>query len=287
MHPAKQIVITGIPEISAIYFALLQCGYDYYSIERNKDHNDALQHFMGVEDASPFFSGTKQNTCEVYPYWPRAAILETASFYLSPDHSQFQSYDRFRRDIMSSGNIADCERDKALWKWIEGFPAAISGILSSDAFSSYLRWEKNWIKALNVQYETELQMIQSCLDVCMSKYGSQVEDIQIVVSPIKCVYSADYHLIENRFIFTSGKFTAHAVIHEFLHHVVHPVIKEIKGCILRNKQLYPGLDNTYYLSGDDTGHLNAFEEYAVRKLTNDILTQNYPASLSSYLVELA
>ena len=87
MDDTKQITITCIREISAIYFALLQCGYDYYSIERSRNHNGRIQSFIGTEDVPPFFYGIKQDTCEVYPYWPRAAILETASFYLSADHS--------------------------------------------------------------------------------------------------------------------------------------------------------------------------------------------------------
>ena len=34
MQTAEQITISNIPEISAIYFALLQSGYDYYTMER-------------------------------------------------------------------------------------------------------------------------------------------------------------------------------------------------------------------------------------------------------------
>ena len=91
MDDTKQITITCIREIYAIYFALLQCGYDYYSIERSRNHNGRIQSFIGTEDVPPFFYGIKQDTCEVYPYWPRAAILETASFYLSADHSRFHA----------------------------------------------------------------------------------------------------------------------------------------------------------------------------------------------------
>lgn len=65
MNDAKQITITHIPEISAIYFALLQCGYDYYTIERSQSHIDRIRNFIGVDDVPPFFSETKQSTCQV------------------------------------------------------------------------------------------------------------------------------------------------------------------------------------------------------------------------------
>lgn len=80
MQTAEQITISNIPEISAIYFALLQSGYDYYTMERSQNHISYIQEYIGAENTTLFFAGVKQNTCEVYPYWPRAAILETASF---------------------------------------------------------------------------------------------------------------------------------------------------------------------------------------------------------------
>ena len=41
----KQISVTNIPEISAIYFALLQCGYDFYTIGRSLKHTETVRAF--------------------------------------------------------------------------------------------------------------------------------------------------------------------------------------------------------------------------------------------------
>ena len=272
-----------MPEISAIYFALLQCGYDYYTIERSQGHIDRIRNFIGVDDVPPFFSETKQSTCQVYPYWPRAAILETATFHLLPDRSQFRDYDVFRSYIMSAGNISDCERDQKLWGWLDDFPAAITRVLSSDSFCRYLEWENRWITKQNVCHKADLRLIQSCLDMCVSKYNSAVQDIQIVVNPVKCVYSADYHLEKRCFIFSSGAFRTDSVIHEFLHHVVHPVVAGTADMVLDYKRIWPGIDDSYYLSGDNDGQLNAFEEYAVRKLTEHVLQKKCPESIADFL----
>ncbi len=287
MYNAGQITISNISSISAIYFALLQCGYDFYHIERDQEHNAKVQGFICSEAVPPFFSGIKQDTCAVYPYWPRAAILETASLYLRPDHSQFRDYDAFHDRIMAAGNIADYERDHKLWDWIAEFPTALSKVLASDAFCRYLEWENEWVEAQNAQHSAELRLIQSCLDVCISKYGSPVQDIQIVINPIKCVCSADYHLDGNRFIFSSGVFRAESVIHEFLHHVIHPSVPEVANTVLANKRIYLGIDDSYYLSGGDAGLLNAFEEHAVREMTGRVLKANYPDSMVCFLKGLA
>ena len=283
MDNSRQITITNIPEISAIYFALLQCGYDFYTIERSREHKNRILSFVGMNDVPTFFSGTRQDTCEVYPYWPRAAILETATFHLLPDHSQFRDYDVFRSRIMSAGNITDRERDQRLWDWIHDFPAAISRVLSSGSFCRYLEWENKWIAELNALHKAKLHLIQSCLNICISKYDSPVQDIRIVINPVKCVYSADYYLEKNCFLFCSGAFRADSVIHEFLHHVVHPAVVTVADIVLEKERIYPGIDASYYLSGDKDGQLNAFEEYAVRELTENMLLGDFPDDIAVFL----
>lgn len=286
MQTAEQITISNIPEISAIYFALLQSGYDYYAMERSQEHISYIQGYIGTENSAPFFAGVKQNTCEVYPYWPRAAILETASFYLSPDRSHIRDYDALRNQIMNATNIADRERDQKLWDWITGFPTALSEVLACDAFKNYLEWEQKWLATQNTKHETALRVIKNCLDVCVFKYGSPVQNIRIVINPIKCVYSADFHMDGNSFIFCSGMFRTESVIHEFLHHVVHPAVMDIADIVATTKRIYPDVDESYYLSGDNAGRLNAFEEYAVRVLTTDVMNNKFPNDLISYLKEL-
>lgn len=280
------MIITNFPQISAIYFALLQCGYNYYAQERSQEHCDKVCKYTNCCEVPLFFSRIRQNTCEVYPYWPRAAMLESASFYLSPDFSQFRDYEAFRKNIMSAGNIADNERDQNLWDWIAEFPTSLSKILSGDAFHRYLNWENEWIAEQNTYYETELQQLQSFLNICVEKYCSPIKDIQIVLNPIKCVYSADYHLNGDCFIYSSGAFRIESALHEFLHHVVHPAVLEMRELILKNVRTYPNIDTSYYLEHNAAGQLNAFEEYAVRNLTKEVLTENNPTDLAMYLKSL-
>lgn len=283
MDIANELIISNTPEISAIYFALLQCGYDYYAMDRSQKHNDRIKSFITKKDVPSFFTGVRQDTCDVYPYWPRAAILETASFYLLRDRSQFGNFDSFRSRIMAASNIADYERDNKFWTWISEFPVALSKVLTSNAFHDYISWEQKWLAGQNNQHAADLQLIKNCLDLCVAKYESRVQDIQIIISPIKCVYSADYHLIGNRFIFSSGAFCVDSVVHEFLHHVVHPIVLEIADMVLANKRAYPNIDKSYYLSGDNAGQINAFEEYAVRALTKGAMENEFPDKLAAYL----
>ena len=131
------------PSLSAIYYALLQCGYEYHLPERAASHGEVLERFCGG-DAPTFFRDVKQNTCEVYPYWPRAALLESALFYLTPDHREWADFPAFRAQVMNAPNLTPEERDESLWQWIREFPSALQEVLSSAAFGEYLAWESTW-----------------------------------------------------------------------------------------------------------------------------------------------
>lgn len=276
----KERSITNIPAISAIYFALLQCKYDFYPIERDAGLIDKLRSFITSGGGKvDFFSGVKQNTCEVYPYWPRAAMLETATFYIDSAREQFTDFRAYKNRMMSAKNISDIERNQLFWDWVIEFPKALNLVLQSDSFHRYMKWENDWIVEQNQKYKKELRKIEDIIALCKKKMNSPIQDIQIVLNPIKCAYSADYYLIDHRFIFCSGRLSEASVIHEFLHHIVHPMVEnrrdEILCCNLTNLDL----DASYYLNHDESGLLNAFEEYMVRALTDAMVSGDVPENL--------
>ena len=184
---------------------------------------------------------------------------------------------------MSANNISEAERSDSLWKWISDFPTALRAVIESKGFKSYSDWETVWTASYLESQSSELDRIRECLDNCISRYKSPVTAIQLLINPIKCVYSADYHLLQSGFIYSSGALNASSVIHEFLHQILHPYIVQEKDMILSRGIPCPDIDKSYFLSGDQAGKLNAFEESAVRVLTSDILQGQYPFDLSKYL----
>lgn len=72
------------------------------------------------------------------------------------------------------------------------------------------------------------------------------------------------------------------MVHEYLHRVVHPALAGYRDKILSLRAPLPGIDPSYYLSGGPEGSLNAFEEYAVRALTQKVSAGSFP-DLSRFL----
>lgn len=275
-----ELKLSAIPEISAIYFSLLQCGYDYYAVGRSPEHIQSIQAFVDPSSGCPFFSQVRQSSCNVYPYWPRAFLLEAASFFTHPREPGFLRFSELEKQIRSFSNIADAERKQAFWDWLSNFPQALQQVIDSERFHTYLRWEAQWLDRQDLLHMDALREISQVLSICSELYHSDaVKEVSIVLNPIKCIYSSDCHLFEGHFIFCSGRFDKESIIHEFLHYVAHPVVEAHRELILQRETVYPEIDPSYYSAGP----LNAFEEYFVRKLTDAVSAGVPPADLNAFL----
>ncbi len=283
----KGIKIINKPEVSAIYYALLQSGYEFYSLEKDPNLIAKIEEFRKEKydlDTS-FFYNVRQDTCEVYPYWPRAFTLETATFHLRKKSCNFFDFNSYKKSVMSSMNIADRERNEDFWVWVRDFPSALKRVTESNDFKAYLEWEELWISQQNNLWESNLQNIQKVLDICLQHYYSPVKNLIIILNPIKCTYSSDYFRNGNDLYFILGSFRIESIIHEYLHQVVHHFIPKYNQYVLKHTSIYPDIDRSYYLNGDGNGKLNAFEEYFVRKLTYDVLNMNFPLDLDVCIKE--
>ena len=227
------ISIINKSEISAIYWALLHSSYDFYSLDKDYDLIDKIEEFR--KDVHKFdihfFSKVKQNTCEVYPYWPRTFTLETATFHICKKSGTFKDFNKYKQRIMSYKNIAEIERNEDFWEWVQEFPTALKKVLTNNDFKKYLKWEEFWINQQNSLLKDELQYVQKILDVCKRRYHSPVSKISIILNPIKCAYSSDYIMEGNELYFILGSFRIESIIHEYLHHVVHCFIPKYKNII--------------------------------------------------------
>ena len=129
--------------------------------------------------------------------------------------------------------------------------------------------------------QKELRKMGEILALCKDKFKSPIQNIQVVLNPIKCVYSADYHLKDHNFIFCSGYLSEENIVHEFMH-IVHLIIENRKDEILCCNLADLDIDTSYYLNNDEVGVLNAFEEYMVRTLTDKIVGSNVPETLDMF-----
>ena len=278
--------IEWVPRIAVVYFGLLCSGYDFFQIERSAAHIEKLKAFAEQGESEPFFSLARQNLCEVYPYWPRAFILEKAALSLTDDLKGFRDFGALWHELELANNIPQEDRGETTWRWLQRLPRALESVYSSRSFAEYSKWAKKWVFEQSGRCADELRVIEKCLKYCQSEHNCSLRKVAVCIDPIKCVYSSDYHIWGSVFIFSSGGFRTEAVIHELLHQVVHPAVLPLRDLILKRCPMDDAVDASYYFDGGDDGIVNAFEESAVRSLTQSFIQGEFPKDVNAFIREL-
>lgn len=119
---------------------------------------EALEAFRSLSrlGQNRFFEQVRQSGCAAYPYWPRAALLESASFSIDPRRETYTDFARFRGSVLAASNITDADRDERFWNWIRGFPRALASVFADEGFRKFRDWENGWLSRQSIRYEKEL-----------------------------------------------------------------------------------------------------------------------------------
>lgn len=143
------------------------------------------------------------------------------------------------------------------------------------------------IREQNKTYGDTLARYEDAISFFIGHYALPLRKVRMVLCPIKCAYSADYHVDADTFYAIAGAFNAETIMHEFLHPVVHPFVLRRSDAILAPRSLKRlGIDDSYYLGQDDHGKLNAFEEYMVRMVSAELAQGHYEIDLDDSLSSL-
>ena len=136
--------------------------------------------------------------------------------------------------------------------------------------------ESAWTEEQKALHAHSLKTLGDLLAECNARYGGRVKRVQLWLNPIKCAYSADYHIHGDTLHYCSGTLKAESILHEFLHPILHPLLAEREDL-----PIDPDLDPSY--TADPR---YAAEETAVRRLTSAILKGEFPEDLLTFLSSL-
>lgn len=209
-------------------------------------------------------------------------MLDAATFFIDLSQTRFINFDYYKNIICSAKNISDIERNQVFWNWVLLFPSALQQVMQSECFRCYIEWENKWIAAQNLSCKHKLKRISNILDICAEKFGSPFQRVEIVINPVKCVYSSDYHYINGDLTICLGQLREDSIIHEFTHHIIHPAIENRKDEILHCSLERLDVDISYFFDGSDDGKLNAFEEYMLHQFTDKIVSGYIPKNINIF-----
>jgi hypothetical protein len=262
-------------EINAIYFGLILSGYEYSSIEKSSNVlsiiNDIIT-YPGLDDIKQYFARTRQKTCEAYPFWPRAALLETATFFIDNEGLSFDAYADY---VNSRPNLSVMERDEDFFLWVQEFPKYLKVIKTNRFFREINKRLSDIVTEIAGVASMDVLELVSALDLLANGTTIDVSSLSVAICPLKCIYSADYYVSGAEMSVILGDFLPHSIIHEYMHLIVHPNIFKYKESILsipKSKQLTAV--GTYDISEATNSFIYDFEECIVRTATNLVLDKS-------------
>ena len=267
-----KITISSNVDINAIYFGIALSGYEYADIDKSDDITKWLhqiRRYPGLDEAKRYFSGARQSTCAVYPFWPRVALLESATFFINEKGFDYDDYCTY---VKARPNLADEEKSDDFFCWVKDFTKYLMQVKADLFFQDINRQISDKVNEISANSVEKVDMIKSRLDSLPASAASTISAISLIICPIKCVYSADYFAVGSIMSVILGDFLPHSIVHEYLHPVVHLYVQKHRERIVA----YDGskcldLDQSYHMGNDENGKLNAFEENIVRIISDLIL----------------
>ena len=288
-YKRRRFEVIGREMISAVYFGLMKGGYEYYAAGKGSETVKLWERWrdLPISYDPGFFKAARQLSITAYPYWPRAAMLEEATFFLNEGKNDFQDLNAYKASINVIPSLQDRDRNQDFWSWVHHFPTALEGVMESQGFRQYIQWEQGWIKHQAKVHAHDVRVLDNIISYIIRRCDPGVKKVSVVLCPLKCTFAADYKRLGDTFYAFVSEFRKEAVLHEFLHMVIHPLIQKNADAIvaLRNLQRL-NLDNAYYLDQSEQGRLNALEEHAVRELSDLITDGKYKTDLQALLMEI-
>ena len=270
-----QVIISSNTDINAVYFGIALSGYEYADIDKSDDIIEMLQQIRshsGLDEAKQYFSNTRQTICGVYPFWPRAALLESATFFITGESFDFDNYCTY---VKALPNLTAEEKSDDFFCWVKDSPKYLTQIKSDPFFQKINKRIHSKVNEISLNSIKEIRLIEGKLERLSTNVASAISTISLVICPLICIYSADYFTNGSIMSVILGDFLPNSIVHEYLHPIVRPYIKKHRERITNLDGIkHLDLDKSYYINNDENGMLNAFEENIVRKISDSILDEN-------------
>ena len=250
--------------INAIYFGLVISGYEYSDINKSDaiiELSSQIKNYSGLDSIKQYFGFARQKTCEPYPFWPRAALLESITFFISGHGADFDKYYEY---VKSLPNLTEEERNDDFFSWVRDFPEYLNEIKVNSFFNEIDRQIKDMVNKISTDTAAKRVRITDTLNTITDR-EIDISAISVVICPLKCIYSADYFARGSEMSVILGDFLPNSILHEYMHLIIHPEIMKYRKAILSlfGNKLFD-IDKSYYLNNDENGFINAFEEHIVR-----------------------
>ena len=266
--------------VFAVYVGLVAAGYDMSESSSNKEMIEEIKNMDWDNRITDYYQWTKNSTCEVNPYWPRAFILTLASLYVSDENTiQYKDVDEVMNHINSLDQIKLTSEKEEIEQRVKELPCIHNRVVKTPGFhglwKAYCRRVKSEEPEYNRIIHQAMGLVREAFDLKADKFPSLI----FVPNSLQAPEIADFVTMKNRVYVIQSKPNAVAIVHEYLHQIVGNKLDESADLIKRYTFLIePVFEKMvkyqYAWDKDNDSWLNVFEENFIRAASIWIINRN-------------
>lgn len=262
------------PELNVfgLYTGLTASGYDLARIPAADPLHEAVESIKAAQwpdEVTAYFSKARSAGGGVNPYWPRAAMLLNASFYLSdgPEYC-YSDLPQVLRDV-ERFPVGPTQKGPDTVEWVKGFPRAYGSLTHYASLSDL--WNR-YLQALTPHLLGFEQALSTAVTSVARATGASEEEMPslvVVPNPLQAPQVADFVRKDSIIHVVIAEPKAPSIVHELLHNLFDPGLRSAKEAIVGYRGLLaPVLEQMlkmqYAWGDDEESWLRVFEENLMR-----------------------
>lgn len=258
--------------VFGVYVGLLASGYDLARVPAKDPLQQVLKAVRAAQwplSAVEYFAKARQSRGGVNPYWPRAAMLVEACFYLGTRREYRHTDELELLRAIAAFPVSDEEKGAGTVEWVWEFPRNYSSLTETEMFPAL--WA-SYLGALEPRLRRFENAASSALESFAAITGTSDEDLPdlvVIPNPLQAPQVADFVRREGTIHVIVAEPRMASLIHEILHDVFGPVLRANKPEIVGHRHLLrPVLTSMrrmqYAWGNDDESWFRVFEDSFMR-----------------------
>lgn len=215
---AKNPLIKISTNVFTVFAGLIASGYEFSYDEELAGRVRAVK---WDDSAVEYFRRARTSYCAVYPYWPRAAMLVSASLILKESNGYENSdFRKMKERIESYCNIDPEEIGEETELWLLQLPAYYRLIRENEEFNNL------WVEYLK-RSEAVADQFMEAIDEAKKKVISRFKVNEVELPKIGAIpnilgFNGDFERIDDIIYVVCAQPDKSCAVHEYLHNILGP-----------------------------------------------------------------
>ncbi len=271
--------------VFGLYVGLTATGYNLAKPAENSPIGQLTKAIRMAEWPSSvrrYFAMARSRSGGINPYWPKAAMLLEACFYLEDSGESFNPSDELALlRTIAEFPVNPADKSATVVDWARGFPAAYSELTRASVFPMLWTSYLDAVQPLVTSFEKAASATLESLTRAGVR-GDSLPEIVVVPNLLQAPELADFVRRPGILYVVVAEPRMSSMVHELLHDVLGPILRSNKVDIAAHRHLLrpvlPAMLRMQYAwADDDESWLRVFEESLMRAAAIWLESERSPA----------